>query len=714
MKLFLSDDFILAGKIFNVLALAGCIISLVMAINSTITNSTTAEIAINLLSAVFSLFMLVLHIKTKNSNLCSIITIFLIFVVGFPALYFNSDGYTGGMPSFFIFAIIFTIFLIRGKMMVILVIIEYIVYIFICFYSFYYPNSIAEYRQGYDLLLDTVFGFVTVSLILGTTMYIQFRLYIRQQKMLEQARMEAERANRAKSAFIANMSHEIRTPIGIILGTNEIISRDVHSAQIPDHVKKIRSAGELLDSLINNVFDFVKIEAEKTQLQPKVYNLATLLHELEQYATVLSRKKELNFSIFTDKNLSEYFVGDALAIKQILLNIINNAVKYTDKGAVSLRVNQQKSPNEGEVTICFIISDTGIGIKQEEVDEIFDAFKRIDRKEGRYIEGVGLGLSIVKQLLSLMKGDIEVVSIYGQGSDFKVYIPQKLAENAPKISSKGTVDTFVAPSVKVLIVDDNEDNLTVFKSLLARTAMQIDTAQNAAECLSLIKERRYDVVLMDYMMPDMDGVELIKLIKSTLEYDTPVIAVTANAETGTKEYLLQNGFNDYLAKPISWERLEGTILKYIDADRYKVISTDEHNKSKYDSLFEGIRPRLKSFDIEVDMMLQYIAGRDELLLKLISIYLASAEDELIKAREQLEKGDLTSLEFTTHSLKSRAKSIGAKRLYVEAGEVERLCKLKTVTELTARAPFLFYLWENSIEGLRLIKDTIVEVEDVPT
>ncbi len=706
IKTFLSDDFILTGKIFNVLALAGCIISLVMTVSSLISNSTVTEVVINLCSAVFSLFMLMLHIKTKNSNLCSIITIFIVFVVGFSVLYFNSDGYTGGMPSFFIFAIIFTIFLIRGRMMVVLVAIEYIVYISICFYSYFYPESIAEYRVGYDLLLDTVFGFVTVSLILGVTMYIQFRLYIRQQKQLEQARLEAERANSAKSAFIANMSHEIRTPIGIILGTNELISRDVNSTQIPDHVKKIRSAGELLDALINNVFDFVKIEAEKTQLQPKVYSIATLLHELEQYAVVLSRKKELSFSVFTDKNMSEYLVGDALAIKQILLNIINNAVKYTDKGAVSLRVEQRQSQSEGDVVLCFIISDTGIGIKQEEVDEIFDAFKRIDRKEGRYIEGVGLGLSIVKQLLSLMKGDIEVVSIYGQGSDFKVYIPQKLAQDIPEKNVKGVANTFVAPSVKLLIVDDNMDNLTVFKALLERTAMQIDTAQNAGQCMALIKDNRYDIALLDYMMPDINGVELLEMMRVSGNYNAPVIAVTANAETGTKDHLLQNGFDDYLTKPISWERLESTIIKHLEDNKYRVIKGEENAIEDADiALLEGIRPDLERYDIELDMIIRYSVGKNNLLFKTISIYLASAESEMQKAREQLENEDLNGLKFTTHSLKSRAKSVGARRLFVEAGEAERLCTCGSVAELTARAPFLFYLWQNSVKGLQLIKDS---------
>ncbi len=716
-----GDAVPLTGKIFNTLAMAGVVISLIMATTSLFSESTLSEAFINIGSAFFSLAMLILHLKTKNYHLCSVITITMIFLVVFPAMFFASDGYTGGMPSFFIFAIIFTIYLIRGRIMIVLVILQYIVFISICFYAYFYPDSIAYYRDDYNLMIDIIAGFVSVSLILGTTMFIQFRLYLKQQTQLEQARAEAERADKAKSAFLGNMSHEIRTPIGIILGTNELMSRDAHSKQLREQIAKIKSAGELLDALINNVLDFVKIEAEKTVLKPESYRLSTILNELEQYSRVLCKKKDLNFSFFATADLNDHLVGDALAIKQVLLNIINNAVKYTEKGSVTLIVEQRKSEIEGETMLCFTVSDTGIGIRQDEVDQIFDSFKRIDRRDGRYIEGVGLGLSIVKQLLGLMNGDIEVVSIYGRGSDFMVYIPQKVLLNAPKVQGATVNGTFVAPSVRLLIVDDNTENLLLFKALLERTAMQIDTAQTATQCIELVTKNRYDVLLMDYMMPDMNGIELLARLKDLADqkFDTPVIAITANAESGTKEHLLQNGFSDYLTKPVSWVTLEGSILSFIPKERYRIIEPiqsavrdDRLNK------VSSMSKKLEEFGIDCDIAFHYSGNNFDFFYKSTLIYLSHTEREMQSARELLKKGDLVNLQLLIHSLKSRAKNIGAHRLSLLASELEPICKEKNEAEFTARVPYLFFLWEESIKGYRLIekmfseKDRTKEVEVV--
>ncbi len=703
-----GEDIPLNSKIFNTLAIAGFVISLIMVVASLFfTDSSTLELIVNLSGAVFSFLMLLLHIKSKNYNLCSVITIAVIFLIGFPIFFFGSDGYTGGMPSFFIFAIIFTIYLVRGRVMVILVALQYIVFIFICFYAYYNPDSIATYRDDYSLLIDIIIGFVSVSLILGATMFIQFKLYLKQQKQLEQARMEAVRANKAKSAFLANMSHEIRTPIGIILGTNEMISRDAYSKQLREQVSKIKSAGELLDALINNVLDFVKIEAEKTELNPEPYRLSNLLKELEQYSIVLCKKKNLDFSLFTSANLNDCLIGDVLAIKQILLNIVNNAVKYTDKGAVSILVEQKSSEKADEVMLNFVVSDTGSGIRQEEVDEIFDSFKRIDRQKGKYIEGVGLGLSIVKQLLTLMQGDIEVVSIYGQGSDFKVYIPQKIAPNVPKVQKKDTVKTFVAPSIRMLIVDDNIENLLLFKALLERTAMQIETAQSASECIELTKENRYDIVLMDYMMPEMNGIELLSRLNEDERFNTPVIAITANAESDTREHLLQSGFSEYLTKPVSWHALEESILKFIPKDKYRIIEMEqaEHRDERFSAVSE-LSNDLERFGIDCNIGFHYSGGNFELYRKTVLIYLLHAEQEMHKADELLNESNLENLQYIIHSLKSRAKNVGAHRLHLVAAELEPLCRAKKQEELIARAPYLFFLWRESIKCFRMIEKVI--------
>ncbi len=713
IETFWGDTFSLKGKIFNTLALAGFVIGLVTAIVSLFTNHIINEVILNLVIMLFSLVITFVHLKTKNYNLCSIITIFVVFLIGFPAIFFSSDGYTGGMPSFFVFAIVFTVYLISGKAMYILVALQYIVFTGICFMAYHDPDIIASYRGDYDRLLDIVSSYIMVSLILGVTMFVQFRLHINQQRQLELARAEAERANKAKSAFLANMSHEIRTPIGIILGTNEVIARDGHSRQIREHAAKIKSAGELLDAIVNNVLDFVKIEAGKTVLTPDVYKLSSLLNEIEQYGKTLSRKNDLAFSLFTDIEMNDYLVGDALAIKQVLLNIINNAVKYTEKGAVSLQVKQTAHENPDEITLNFIISDTGIGIGQEEVDEIFDSFKRIDRNSGRYVEGVGLGLSIVKQLLTLMNGDIEVVSILGQGSDFKVYIPQIIAPT-PTLQTKVS-QTFIAPSIRLLVIDDNAENLLLIKALLERTAMRIDTAQTPEQCFELLEQNCYDALLMDYMMPEMDGIELLAKIKSTFELTAPVVAVTANAVSGTKEHLLQNGFTDYLTKPVSWETLESTILQFIPAEKCRMI--DLEMPALKGNAFKNIiafREQLDELGIDCDSAIHSAGNNYEIFCKSTLIYLAHFQKDFDSAKNMFAQKDFESLYFVVHSLKSRAKGIGAYRLHNCAEELEPLFKLKKHDEIEARIPFLLFLWNNTKIALDLIKEDLTsETGDIP-
>ncbi len=707
-NVFLSDKYSLNGKIFNVLALAGFAISLAMTIISFFTGSNIQEVILNLAMALFALVMLMLHVKTGYYYLCSTITIIIVFIIVFPLIFFNQDGYVGGMPSFFVFAIVFTIYLSKGITMLILILMQYVTYIGISVFAYYHPNSILNTREPYDLMIDIVMGFVIVSLILGITMFIQFKMYAKQQRLLEQANIEAERANKAKTSFLANVSHEIRTPIGIILGTNELIARDDGYKNINEHVEKIKNAGELLDNLINNILDFVKIEADKTELSPKAYALSSLLEELEQYANVLARKKGLSFSFFMAGDINNHLIGDSVAIKQILLNIINNAVKYTDSGSVSLRAEKKVSDNPDEIILHFIVSDTGIGINQSEVDKIFDAFKRIDRGNGRYVEGVGLGLSIVKQLLTLMNGDIEVLSIHGSGSDFSVYIPQKIAYDYKPIEDETKFEnSFIAPSIGVLIVDDNIENLLLFKALLERTLMRVDIAKNPDECFMLLRSNSYDIILMDYMMPDMNGIELLKVIKSQLNINIPAIAVTANALSKTRDELIDNGFNGFLTKPVMWQQLEKAILQFIPSDKYRLIELKSNQI--HDERFEKIvtlKETLLDYGIDTTELFAYSGSSYELFCKTIAIYLIGMEQEIKSTAKLFKENNHENLIYTLHSLKSRAKNVGAMGLHHTASDIESLCKKNKVAEIEARMPYLLYQWTQLYEGLNLINTQI--------
>ncbi len=708
IKVFWSDRFSLNGKIFNILGLAGVTTSLLMFIGSLVTGGTVNDLLLNAGLLFFSAIIVAIHVITKNYSLCSTMTIVGIFLVAFPLIYFSSDGYTGGMPSFFVFAIVFTIYLVKGKPLVVIVLLEFLTNIFLCFYSYYNPEIIAHHRSEYDLMIDIVSGFVLVSLILGITMYIQFKMYVRQQKQLERARAEAERANKAKNSFLANMSHEIRTPIGIILGTNEIIARNSgHTAQLKEQVERIKHAGELLDALLNNVLDYAKIEAGKSDLVIDTYRLSVLLTEIEQYGRTLAKKKDLEFSLFTDGNMNDYYRGDALAIKQILLNIINNAVKYTEKGAITLQVSQKEANVDNEVTLHFVISDTGIGINQENVDEIFDSFKRIDRNKGNYIEGVGLGLSIVKQLLTLMNADIEVVSILGQGSDFKVYIPQEVVLDVSVDQAEQIPKTFIAPSVNVLIVDDNFENLTLIASLLERTLINVDTAQNTNDCLRLIDEKAYDVLLLDYMMPDMNGIDLLKLIRQNQNFSAPVVAVTADAASETKDLLLKSGFDSYMTKPVSWQELEDNIVRFLPKEKYKLIDIPQNrnNDNEFNNVL-SIKDRLAEYGIDCETAIFYAGHSSELFYKSVLIFVRYVGKEIDEAVNLLENRDFESLYYIIHSLKSKAKSIGANQLHMMASELEQLAKFGKVEELSARMHYLIFLWRNAQKGMIMIQEKL--------
>ncbi len=701
---FLGEKFSLNGKIFNVLALAGFAISLIMSFFSVVTGSTLEEIVINIAMAAFALAMALLHIKTGNYHLCSTVTIVTVFIIIFPIIFFENDGYAGGMPSFFVFAIVFTIYLSKGITMVILIISQYIIYIGICFFSYYNPDSILHRREPYEMLIDVIVGFVVVSLILGITMFIQFRMYAKQQRLLEKANIEAERANKAKTSFLAHVSHEIRTPIGIILGTNELIARDITSKNIKDHVEKIKSAGELLDDLINNILDFVKIEAEKTELRPEVYKLSSLLRELEQYSKILAKKKGLTFSLFISEDINNYLIGDVLAIKQVLLNIINNAVKYTDSGSVSLRAEQTLSSDPNEVVLCFKVSDTGVGINQNEVDKIFDAFKRIDRANGKYVEGVGLGLSIVKQLLTLMKGDIEVLSVYGSGSDFTIYIPQKIPTDFKPIEDETKFEkSFIAPSATVLIVDDNIENLLLFKALLERTLIRIDLAKNPEECFAFLTENNYDLILMDYMMPVLNGAELLHKIRTELNINIPTIAVTANALSKTRDELLDKGFDAFLAKPIMWQQLEESIINLLPDDKYRIIDLESNNiKDERFNVVINEKETLFSFGIDTDELFTYSGNNYELFSKTVSIYLSTTEQEIEETTRLLKQKDFNQLVFIVHSLKSKAKNIGAIELHKTTTKIESLCKLNNYEEIEAILPYMLYQWRQINRALIFI------------
>ena len=385
-------------------------------------------------------------------------------------------------------------------------------------------------------------------------------------------------ASEAKSAFLSNMSHEIRTPINAVLGMNEMILRECEDDSIISYSQNIKSAGNSLLALINDILDFSKIESGKMEIIPVDYDFVSLLNDLVNMIKMRIEAKGLELILNIDPDIPRSLYGDEVRVKQIITNILTNAAKYTDKGSVTLSVTYDKRLKVNDCLILMVsVKDTGIGIKKEDLPKLFGEFERVDQKRNRNIEGTGLGMSITKNLLSMMGSTLDVESEYGKGSEFSFKIVQTVRKWDPigdyKVAIKSFsaeknkyVPKFTASLAHILVVDDTFVNLMVFKGLLTKTEVKIDTADNGRRAIELAQEKKYDIIFLDHMMPDKDGIETLKEIRAKASgpnVDTPAICLTANAVSGAKEFYMEAGFNDYLTKPIDSERLEEMIYHYL-------------------------------------------------------------------------------------------------------------------------------------------------------
>jgi len=391
---------------------------------------------------------------------------------------------------------------------------------------------------------------------------------------IEKEKQMAVAASESKAKFLANMSHEIRTPINVVIGMNEMILRENKDKTIDEYAHNIKSASRMLLGLINDVLDFSKIEAGKLQIVTSDYSTASLINDVLLGADVRAKQKQLKVVSHIDDSLPAVLCGDEIRIKQVLNNILSNAVKYTEKGNVTF--SAEGVSKEDKFFLRFLVKDTGIGIRKEDMDKLFGSFERLELSKNRYIQGTGLGLNIAKQLVTSMGGNIEVQSEYGVGSCFTIEIPQEIVDNTPMSSAekmKRDSETeeskkkrFYDPDAKVLVVDDNKMNLKVIQALMKQTGIQLDMANSGSECLQITMEKKYDLILMDHMMPEPDGIQTLHLLrgdKGNVNCDTKVIVLTANAIEGMREEYLNEGFEDYLSKPVDVNKLDSVLEKYL-------------------------------------------------------------------------------------------------------------------------------------------------------
>lgn len=392
------------------------------------------------------------------------------------------------------------------------------------------------------------------------------------------ARDSADEANRAKSTFLANMSHEIRTPLNSILGMNEMILRTAEDPLLTEYAQNIKQSGDTLLGLINDVLDFSRIEANKIDINPTEYRPHDLLRDCWNFFDQMAEAKDLLIEVSCDENIPSALIGDKKLVRQIITNIISNAIKYTKEGSVNVLMDFERTDEENG-TLTLRVKDTGIGIAKEDIDNLFDAFKRANEKENATIQGTGLGLAITHDLIMLMNGTIDVESTPGKGSTFTANIPQKISDAAPagvfvkdeEIKKEAYRESFRAPDADILVVDDAKLNLKVVQALLRKTRIKIDTADGGKRAIEMCNAKKYDLILLDHRMPEPDGIQTFRAIQSDgPNTDTPVIMLTANVVGGAEVEYRKIGFADYLSKPIHGEDLEASLMKHLPKD--KIIS----------------------------------------------------------------------------------------------------------------------------------------------
>ena len=491
----------------------------------------------------------------------------------------------------------------------------------------------------------------------------------------EQETQVAVQLGKSKADFLANMSHEIRTPINTVIGMNEMILRENESREVREYAQNIRRASNMLLALIDDVLDFSKIEAGRMEVVETEYNLNILLKDVIMVLSSKAEEKGLHVEVYIDETLPAILSGDEIRIKQILNNLVTNAVKYTSKGKVILRVSGRML-DEQQVELIMDIEDTGIGIKQEDMSRLFESFTRLEQEKNRSIQGTGLGLSITKRLIDLMYGQLKVKSVYGKGSCFTVVLPQKIqgsislaeakkADGAEKatadvMSSAKEAELLYSPKASVLVVDDNDMNLEVFKALLKRTGIKVDTAVSGKECLVKTRCRKYDLIFMDHMMPQMDGIQALHILRAELQNPnraTKVISLTANAIAGSREFYLKEGFDDYLSKPIVSDKLE----------RMLSIHLPEH-------VMEKKQEEAKMIDKDSAMI--YCCNSDEMYYEMLKVYLTQAKKYVDKLPICYEQRDWENYAIMVHAIKSTSLTIGANQLSERAKEQEMAAKAK--------------------------------------
>ena len=586
-----------------------------------------------------------------------------------------------------------------------------VVFIAMILQAFVVPDIYLTYALIPIALLMLVFSLETPD----------YRKLIETMDELEKAKQDAWHANQVKTDFLANMSHEIRTPINSVLGFDEMILRESNEEETLKYASNIKESGQTLLSLVNDILDLSKIEAGKMEIIPEEYDMVDMVSNLINMISPKAMEKGLKLNIDVDSKIPRKLYGDDVRITQVLTNLLTNAVKYTETGEVTLQIKAEK-PENNNVHLLYRVKDTGVGIKEENTAILFSEFSRIEDSNAHKIEGTGLGLPISMKCLNLMDSSLEVKSKYGEGSVFNFFLNQKVMDAEPigdfEAARKDAVEKvnvyredFQAPDARILVVDDVEMNLKVFKGLLNKSLMVIDTATSGEESIEMARTFNYDMIFMDHQMPHMDGIETLEKIISDRIIDiekTPVIAITANAISGAREMYLEKGFSDYLTKPVTGWGLSEMLRKWLPAEKIQETNTSDSKQSPTDSNAEqpvqdfedADLSRLAKAGVDVKTGLSFTSGDKDFYLELVSDYINEYDERSVSLDKYYSEKNWKDYEIIVHSLKSISKTLGLNSLSEEALELEMAAKNNSIDKIESNHAVLMEHYKAAIDSIK--------------